>query len=157
MKEKMPYYRDLQERHGEDFVRWWLETGDRTRKTCFIMPREELQVQFNTTFEFKTAYQVVLCSVLEQVEKFDATGYKVDGATDCEIYFEESLRFHKGAWVVTEDYYNTMEGCDFFFGMLLQLGGDHLMPKRPRELRDVAAKAKAAAEGPNDSDDEAGK
>eukprot|EP00511_Aplanochytrium_stocchinoi_P005856 CAMPEP_0204838398 /NCGR_PEP_ID=MMETSP1346-20131115/30815_1 /ASSEMBLY_ACC=CAM_ASM_000771 /TAXON_ID=215587 /ORGANISM="Aplanochytrium stocchinoi, Strain GSBS06" /LENGTH=278 /DNA_ID=CAMNT_0051974427 /DNA_START=238 /DNA_END=1078 /DNA_ORIENTATION=- len=154
MKKEITKYKKTLEAHGQDFVQWWLDADEKTRKSCFMMPKEELKVQFNTVFEFKTAYQVVLCSVLEQVEKFEATGYKLDGATDCENYFEESLRVYRGAWVVTEDYYTTLEGCDNFFGMLLQLGGDHLLPKRPRDKRAVAARAKVLAEGPTDDNSE---
>jgi hypothetical protein len=146
LKEGMGKYRDLYETHGPAFVEWWMGMAPSERKRVFQMPNEELRVQFSTVFDFKTAYQVVMCSVLEQVTKFGDTGYKADGATDCEIFLEEHLRFTKGAWVVTEELYSSDEGCDMFFGMLMQLGGNHLLPVRPRELRKKAADAKRAAE-----------
>jgi len=154
MKKDIPKYRKMSEDHGSDFVQWWIELDEKTRKSCFMMPKGELSVLFNNFFEFKTAYQVVLCSVLEQVEKFDVTGYKADGATDCEIFYEESLKVYRGAWTVDEDFYTTEEGLDSFFGMFLQLGGDHLVPKRPKEIRQVAAKAKAKAEGIDDDEED---
>jgi hypothetical protein len=146
LKEGMGKYRDLYETHGAAFVEWWMGLAPAERKRVFQMPNEELRVQFSTVFDFKTAYQVVMCSVLEQVTKFGDTGYKADGATDCEIFLEEHLRFTKGAWVVAEELYSSDEGCDMFFGMLMQLGGSHLLPVRSRALRKKSADAKRAAE-----------
>jgi len=155
LKDTMVKYQNLYEDHGSVFVNWWLELPIEERKRCFQMPREELRVQFSTTYDFKTAYQVVMCSVLEQVEKFNQTGYKADGATDCEIYYEENLKLKRGAWTVKEELYSTDEGCDMFFGMLLQLGGPHLMPKRDGDLREMSKRAKLQAEGlEGHSDDE---
>ncbi|CAK9067610.1 Histone-lysine N-methyltransferase setd3, partial [Durusdinium trenchii] len=151
LKDTMPKYRELNEKFGPDFVQWWLGLTPKERRRCFMMPKQEVNVQFNTTFDFKTAYQVVLCSVLEQVAQFEATGYVADGATECEIYLEEHLKLERGAWTVSPEYYETDEGCDNFLGMCLQLGGDHLLPKRPNELRKEAARAKAAVE--DDVDD----
>ncbi|GBG26503.1 Histone-lysine N-methyltransferase setd3 [Hondaea fermentalgiana] len=146
LKETMGIYRERFEQHGADFVTWWLELDPKERKRCFMMPKEELRVQFNSTYDFQTAYQVVLCSVLEQVENFPSTGYKNDGGTDCEVFLETHLGTKRGAWTVADAYVNTDEGCDMFFGMLMQLGGDHLLPKRPTESRKQAAQAKRSVE-----------
>mmetsp|Transcript_10278 Transcript_10278/g.20162 ORF Transcript_10278/g.20162 Transcript_10278/m.20162 type:complete len:318 (+) Transcript_10278:300-1253(+) len=146
LKDTMCTYRERYEEHGPEFVNWWLNLDVNERKRCFQMPKEELRVQFNTTYDFQTAYQVVLCSVLEQVENFPATGYRNDGGSDCEVYFEEHLEARRGAWTMAEEFISTDEGCDMFFGMLMQLGGDHLLPKRPTESRKRAAQAKRDVE-----------
>ena len=85
-------------------------------------------------------------AIEEQVQKFEMTGYKADGATEPEIALEKYMIFKRGAWCMKEDYYSTDEGCDMFFGMLMQLGGDHLMPKRSYDLRDESEAAKKKAE-----------
>jgi len=146
MKGDMAMYKERVEVDGAEFVEWWYSISPEKRRSVFVMPKEELQVIFNTKYDFKPAYATTLCAIVEQVQKFDATGYKADGATDCEIYLEEHLVFKRGAWVIKEEYYSTDEGCDMFFGMLMQLGGDHLMPKRPKELREESEEARKAAE-----------
>mmetsp|Transcript_3106 Transcript_3106/g.9244 ORF Transcript_3106/g.9244 Transcript_3106/m.9244 type:complete len:312 (-) Transcript_3106:198-1133(-) len=156
LKDTMSKYRELHEMHGPDFVQWWMELEPRERKRCFQMPKEELRVMFNTIYDFKSAYQVVLCSVLEQVENFPQTGYKADGGSDCEIFLEEHLVATRGAWTVKEEYYNTDDGCDMFFGMLMQLGGDHLLPKRSTELRREGNKAKRRVEADGDDIEDGG-
>lgn len=154
LKEGIPRYRKLNEDFLDEMMDWWVNLDTRTRKRCFMMPKEELIMQFDNTFDFKTAYRVVLCSVVEQVQHFDATGYRADGATDGEIVLEGVLMKKKGAWTVDPDYYDTEEGCQFFFDMMRQLGGDHLMPKRPQELREESEQAKAMAENQAGSDEE---
>ena len=99
-----------------------------------------------TPTDFKPAYQTILYAIEEQVQKFEMTGYKADGATEPEIALEKYMIFKRGAWCMKEDYYSTDEGCDMFFGMLMQLGGDHLMPKRSYDLRDESEAAKKKAE-----------
>ena len=153
LKEGIPRYRSLNEEHLPELMKWWMNLDTRTRKRCFMMPKEELLMQFDNTFDFKTAYRVVLCSVVEQVQNFEATGYRADGATDGEIVLEGVLLKKKGAWTVDRDYYETKEGCEFFFAMMRQLGGDHLMPKRPQELREESEQAKAMAENQGSDDD----
>jgi len=154
LKDSMGKYRDLFETHGDAFVTWWLSLDAKERGRCFQMPKDEVQVQFETTYEFKTAYQVVMCSVMTQVENFPATKYSSDGGTDCEIYLETSLRAQRGAWTVSEEYFSTDKGCDMFFGMLMQLGGDHLLPKRSLEMREMSAKAKVQAAEKDEDNEE---
>lgn len=157
LKQGIGRYKELNEKYRSEFASWWLDLDTKDRKRCFMMPKEELQIQFENTFNFKTAYKVVLCSVNEQVEHFEDTGYHDDGATDCEIILEGVLRLHRRAWTVDPEYYESEEGCKFFFDMLLQLGGEHLLPRRPKEIRQESEIAKAKAEGRklnNDSDDE---
>jgi len=41
-----------------------------------------------------------------------------------------------------------------FFGMLMQLGGDHLLPKRSLEMREMSAKAKVQAAEKDEDNEE---
>jgi len=154
LKDSMHVYRERYETYGRKFVKWWLQLDPQERKRCFMMPKEEVRVQFNTTYDFKTAYQVVLCSVAEQVENFAATGYKPDGGTDCEAFFEQNLIAKRGAWTVKDEYVDTEQGLDMFLGMFLQLGGDHLLPKRPVEKRKEAHQTKHVLEESSLDEDE---
>lgn len=149
LKNDMPKYKERMEGDkGRAFGNWWFNgLNDKQRLGCFQMPKEELHVQFNTVFNFKPAYQVVLCAVIEQVERFDQTGYACDGATDGELAFEVALRGKKGAFIIAEEYVSIEEGgCDLFLEMLINLGGPHLLPVRPKELRVEAELAREVAE-----------
>jgi len=117
----MEKYRARTAKDGMAFVEWWLELPVPQRRRCFQMPKEEVHVQFNQAFDIRQAYQTVMCAVIEQVQKFEATCYIADGATECELFFENRLRYQRGAWVVDDLYYSTEDGSDMFFGMMLQL------------------------------------
>lgn len=147
LKERNAKFRAKLSPHSEAFVEWWLDISPQARSRCFMMPKEELSVLFNTDFEFKASYQKVLCAVSEQVEKFEMTQYEDDGVVDYEVFFERCVHARKGAWVVASEYTDTDDACDLFFGYLEWQGGKSLLPKKDKTKKTADADADGEAEG----------
>ena len=73
------------------FQAWMGAEKEGSLKEIFYLPKQEIHQRLKSDFKFKSAFQVVMCAVIEQVEKYDVTGYTNDGATEPEIVFEVRL------------------------------------------------------------------
>jgi len=138
LKEGLPTYRERfahASKSAADFESWFRRLDVKERAQCFQMPKEELKILLNQTYGFKSAYQVVLCAVVEQVERYQDTGYTNDGATDAEVTFDECLFVDRGAFVLEPEYYTADDGVDMLLERFRELGGDHLLAKRDEERR----------------------
>ena len=120
-----------------DFTRWFRSIDVKERARAFQMPKDELKLMLNN-MGFKPAYNVVLCAVVEQVERYQDTGYVEDGASDAEVTFDECLYVERGAFVLNPEYYTEPDGIDLLLQRFSELGGPHLLAKRDEERRQRA-------------------
>eukprot|EP00924_Labyrinthula_sp_SR-Ha-C_P000291 augustus_masked-scaffold_25-processed-gene-2.17-mRNA-1 protein AED:1.00 eAED:1.00 QI:0/0/0/0/1/1/2/0/952 len=141
---------DLENKRGR-FLKWWNEEMDEnSRKKCFVMPKSEL-TEILVSYDFDQGYQVLLNTVIEQVEHFEQTLYEPDGESQFEIAFESCLEFEKGYFTVHEDYTLT-ENTSFFFEFLLFLTSDHNLPKKDKVIEEE--KESECASETEDEDEE---
>jgi hypothetical protein len=83
--------------------------------------------------------------------------YEDDGVIDYEIFFERCVHTRKGAWVVSNEYTDTDDACDLFFGYLEWQGGKSLLPKKDKIAKAASADSDAnAGEAADDGGEEEG-
>lgn len=126
MKEEMSEYQHFFEEHEEAFAAWWKSLSIPSKLRLLQIEDSEIMNYFKMHLKVKGSYEIVLNAVLEQVERFNETGY-IDGRNEVELLFEENLKFRKGVFSIETSF---LSKDDQFLALLHLLGGPKLLPLR---------------------------
>ncbi|GAB9467771.1 hypothetical protein Gpo141_00005106 [Globisporangium polare] len=143
MKDDMKSYKSFADTHMKGFMEWWKRLDETGKQRVFQLPDEEVMTFFRVQARVKGSYEIVLCAIMKQVKHFQETGYR-DGRIGAEMFFEKSLQYRRGVFVVDSKYMTSTEGATNFFDMIQVLGGPKLLPVR--QTRDPNEKTEAEAE-----------
>lgn len=171
LKRQSRAYLEFWENSKESFVAFWRDLPVKQKIRCFQVPISELHQAFvhscseSSDERFDQAFQVLVVTVLEQVAKFERTGYPDDAVipNSTEHVFEVSLRAKKTSFYVTPEYfeldeYDDPEMEDFGFGFLarfVEMTQQTLLQRRPkREKNERKERDTSDSEGSNAENDE---
>jgi len=124
MKKGMKRYKEFFQLNSKDDLLKWCQEVNLSQ--VFQLPRSEIIEVARTKYGIHGGFEVVLCSVIEQVANFDKTKYETDGRGNEEVAFEKLLKFHKQAGFIFDH-----QSHEVFVNTMLRLGGPKLLDRGP--------------------------
>lgn len=126
MKKEIKLYKEFFQIHDKSDVKRWCQDEIGTLSRLFQLPRSEIIEIARTKYGIHGGFEVVLCSVIEQVANFPKTKYGTDGFGNEEVAFEKLLQFDRRAgFIFPSDSY------DVFLTVMFRLGGPKLLDRGP--------------------------